>query len=318
MRYYSIVLSDPESGAVKKSYASFVGGKNLPGALNVELDVPVVPFAIPYGSAFVKVWGVPLSDVGQASDLNGLAISVYAGMQKGLPLANPAQAGLIVQGYVFQAFGNWIRTEQSIDLNVQPQSGTIVVPKNIVLNWAKGTKLSDAIAATLSTAFPEYSTSIAISENLVLPADEVGYFATVGQFATYLKAVSASIIGGSYQGVDVLLTEKTFKVWDGTSPTTPTTLAFQDMIGQPTWIDPLSVQVKLVMRADLSVGDYVKFPPALVTTNPGTTSPLVNAKSVFQGTFQIGAVRHVGNFRQADAASWVTVVDAYSSAPPGN
>lgn len=307
MRYYKIVVGD-------KTFTSYAGGKNIPGALNVVLDIPVFPFAQPSGAAWAQIWGISIQDIGQASDLNGKDVSIYGGFQKGLPLANPSQAGLLVKGKVFQAFGNWIDTRQTIDLIIYPDTGTNDAPKNIVLNWKKGTKFADALNQTLTTAFPDFSVDVKVSDNLVIPADEVGYYSTLTQFAQYAKAVSKEIIGGTeYAGVDIMVAEDSISVYDGTSPTDPMQIAFQDMIGQPTWIDPLSVQVKLAMRADLQVGDYIKFPPSIVTTSSGTTSPFVDAKSTFQGVFQVGQVRHVGNFRQPNADSWVTVVNAYSA-----
>lgn len=309
MRYYKITVGD-------KTYESYSGGKNIPGALNVEMDVPVFAFATPSGAAIIKIWGVSLQEISQASDLNGKDISVWGGFQAGLPLANPAQAGLLVKGKVFQAFGNWIGLEQSLDLIIYPGTGSNEDPKNIVLNWKKGTKLADAVKSTLATAFPDFQLDVKIDDKLVLPADEVGFYGTLTQFAQYVKDVSKSIIGGDqYPGADISLTDGKLSVYDGSTPAEPVMIVFKDMIGQPTWIDPLSVQVKFAMRADLKVGDAIKFPPAVVTTGPGTTSPFINAKSTFQGAFQISQVRHVGNFRQIDAASWVTVVDAFSTAP---
>lgn len=315
MRYYKIAIKNPTTGAEVKTYTSFVNDKTVPGALNIELDIPVVAFAQPMGAGIVRVWGISLQEIGQASNLNGMAISVYGGMQKGLPLANPAQAGLLVQGFVFQAFGNWIGLDQTLDLIIQPNSGTIAQPKNIVIDWKKGTPLAGAIASTLSTAFPGYQQKINISPKLVLSQDEPGFYSTMAQFAQYVKDVSKSIAGGTYQGVDILLTETTFTVDDGSTQTSPTQIQFQDMIGQPTWLDSVTVQTKFVMRADLKVMDYIKFPPALVTSAAESVSPLINAKATFQGTFQINQIRHVGNFRQADAASWITTVDAFSTAP---
>lgn len=327
MRYYSIVLTDPTSGKLiapkslsgafsNASYASVAAnGAPIPGAMNVELDVPVTAFATPMGSAFVRVWGVSLDEIGQASDLNGAAISVYAGMSKGLPLANPKQSGLIVAGYVFQAFGNWIGTDQTLDLVIVPNP-TKSAPPNIVLDWKKGTALGDALKTTLSTAYPGYAINVATSANLVLPNDEAGYYSTLEQLAAYVKEVSQSILGTTdYNGVDVVLKETSFDVFDGTTQTAPKALAFQDMIGQPTWIGASEVQAKFVMRADLNVGDYVKFPTSPVVSNAASVSPLVNEKLTFQGTFLVKNLRHVGNFRQADAASWVTVVDAASTKP---
>lgn len=315
MRYYRIVLGKGSGG---REFTSFVNGKSIPGALNVELDIPVIPFATPMGAGAITIWGVPLSDISQASDFNGMDISVYGGMQKGLPLANPAQSGLLAQGKVFQAFGNWIDTEQTLNFNIQASIGTIDEPKNIILNWKKKAKLSEAIQNTLSTAFPDFKLDIKISDKLVLPADEIGYFQTLVQFAQYIRVVSQTILGGDYPGVDIVLTESTLKIYDGTTQASPLQIAFQDMIGQPTWIDPLTVQTKFVMRADINVGDYLKFPPALVTnTSAGaaTAGSNLKQKSTFQGTFQANLVRHIGNFRQPDAASWVTVVNAAATQP---
>ncbi len=307
MRYYRIEI---EGGRV---FTSFEGGKSLPGALNVELDIPVISYASPMGAGIVRIWGISLEDIGQASDFNGKQIKVFGGMQKGLPLANPSQSGLLVQGYIFQAFGNWIGTDMTLDFIIQPGTGTLAKPKNFSFNWKKGDKLDAAIKATLSTAFPDMKQDVQISDKLVLDYDAPGFYQTLTQFATYIEQASKSIVGGDYPGVSILVNENTIIARDGTGASNPKQIQFQDMIGQPTWIDPLSVQFKAVMRADLKVSDSVTFPPAVATSSASGNSPLVNAKSVFQGTFQIKQVRHVGNFRQRDAASWVTVIDTFST-----
>lgn len=331
MRYYSIIITDPVSGAIVRpkslaalnlpaTYTSFVNGQTLPGALNVELDLSVFDFATPAADSFVRVCGVSLEEVSQANDLNGKNIAVYAGMQKGLPLANPKQAGLIVKGFVFKAFGNWIGPSQTLDLIVQAGSspdglGSAAKPKNLLHSWKKGTPLGDAIKNTLSTAFPGYTANVNVSPKLVLAEDDTGYYADVTQYAQYVQNTSRAIIGGGYQGVHVTLTDKAFNVYDGTTQTAPKQIDFLDLIGQPTWIDPLTLQFQCTMRADLSVGDYVKMPPTAVTTTSGGAVPsgsTLRASSVFQGTFQVGQVRSVGNYRQPSGASWVTVVNAYS------
>ena len=112
--------------------------------------------------------------------------------------------------------------------------------------------------------------------------------------------------------MNIVLTQSKFSVYDGTTAPSVTYLAFTDLIGQPTWIDPLTIQAHLVMRGDLMVGNNVKFPPSVVTNSQAGNAPQVNAKVVFQGNFQIKQMRHVGNFRQRDAQSWVTVIDAFS------
>src|ERR1700733_6962067 len=73
-----------------------------PGALNVEMDINQAPANEPQGAAYVRVWGIPLATIAQSSNFNGKSIAVYGGMSSGLPLANPAQQGLLVQGLIQQ------------------------------------------------------------------------------------------------------------------------------------------------------------------------------------------------------------------------
>ena len=37
----------------------------------------------------------------------GMTIKMWVGMSKGLPLAKPAQQGLVLEGTVWQVLGNW-------------------------------------------------------------------------------------------------------------------------------------------------------------------------------------------------------------------
>jgi hypothetical protein len=332
MRYYSIVITDPNSGAIVRpkslaslnlpaTWTSFVNGQTLPGAMNVEIDAYISAFATPTADTFVRIWGVSIEEIGQANDLRGKNIQVFGGMQKGLPLANPQQAGLLFEGFILRAYGNWIGTDQTLDLNVQAGTspngtGSIATPKNLVHNWTKGAQLSDSIKNTLTTAFPGYSVDVNISSKLVTTETDVGYYQTPAQYAQYIKDVSKSIVGGDYAGVDILLKQKAFSVYDGSTQKTPIQIDFKDLLGQPTWIGTQQIQFKTVMRADISVGDYVKLPPTQTTTTSQGAIPdgsSQRANSIFQGTFIVtGPVRHVGNFRQSDAASWNTTFDIAS------
>jgi hypothetical protein len=320
MRYYSIIIRNAQTnelitakslaGAFQDAtYTSFVNNQTLPGALDVEFDIPVAPFATPMGNAQITIWGPAVAEISQSNDLNGAKIQVFGGMQKGLPLANPKQAGLLVQGYIFQAFGNWIDTDQNLVLVIIPTAPSAALP-NIVLDWPKGNTLAEVLPVTLSNAFPDMKTEINISQNIVPPNDITAIFGSLTELAQFLKGRSAEIVGGTYTGIDIQLTQNTFKVYDGTSQSNPKQIEFQDLIGQPTWIDPSTVQSKFVMRADLAVGDFIKFPTTPVVSNAASNSPLVNAKLTFQGSFMIQRIRHVGVYRQASADAWVTVVDA--------
>lgn len=345
MRYYKVVITNPKNGQVvipksstlgvlDATYTSYANNKTLRGALNMELDVFVVPSGVPSyaGGSFLRMWGISLEEITQSHDLNNFNIAVYGGMQRGLPLANPNQAGLLFSGNIYQSFGNWIGTEQTLDFimvagtatpDADGGTGTIADPKNIIHKWKKGTKLKDAIEQTLNTGFPTYSTDIHISDDLVYTEDDIGYYQTIEQYAQYIQNVSERIIGGpNYHGVYIFLQEDTFHVFDGTvagSVTNPSGLPlqidFKDMIGQPTWIGPGEMQVKFVMRADIRVGDFIKMPPALVTTTSAAQSSQLDLQSAFKGQFLVNRLRHVGNFRQPDAASWATIIDATPAQP---
>lgn len=326
MRYYKIRITDPKTGELIKikskngvfirnaEYTSLNSlGQTIPGALNIEIDIPTYTMAEPSGSAYVKIWGVSLDEIGQAYDLNNKNIEVYAGMQKGLPLANPKQSGLILQGVISQAFGNWQGVEQSLDFVVNVIGGSGVDPKNISLNWRKGQTLGDSIKASLAIAFPDYQSEINTSSNLILNQDEIGYYETITQFADYVKIVSQHILGADgYHGVDILVQNKKFIVYDGTKPTSPKIINFIDLIGQPTWIEFAKINFKCVMRADLNVGDYITLPQGQATTTQASYSQFKD-NTAFSGVFQIDTVRHVGNFRQPDASSWVTVYDVHTT-----
>jgi hypothetical protein len=298
-----------EDGSEYATFTSYLNGVTDMGALHVEIDIFAAIYATPVGSSYVRIWGVPLTLIAQGKDFNGKRIKVYGGMQKGLPLANPRQAGLLATGIVNQGFGNWSGTNQSLDLVMRAADGTAAEPKNIVLDWRKNTQISAALQSTLSYAFPGRALAINISASLVQGRDETGYWETLPQFATWLKAKTRAMKGGDYAGVDIAAVGDSIRAYDATSSANPLEVQFNDMIGQPTWIDPATVQVTCVMRADVGVGDYIHLPRAQVTTTPQSLSQFRDA-SVFQGAFLVKQVRHVGAYRQPDAAAWVTVIDA--------
>lgn len=329
MRFYDIEISGGVQGVGPTfSFKSLDSSGNFnPGALNVEFDINEYDYAGPVGASHVRIWGVPINStagvpgINQASNLNGSTITVSAGMSKGLPLANPQQQGQISSGQIFQAFGNWIGTNMTLDVifYAGPSGvvGTQSEPANITLNWLKGTPMSQAITNTLQTAYPGYTVNVDISPKLVLTEDEKDIRDTLQQFSQFLNDVSRSInTDDSYTGVHLVLNGMTFNVYDGLGSSKPIAkqIAFTDLIGQPTWIGFNQVQSTVVMRGDLSVGDSITFPKTQTTTTAAEASQQAADKSAFQGTFTVASLRHVGNFRAADAGSWVTVIEAYG--PP--
>lgn len=312
MRYYRIEI---DGGTTV--FTSYLNGQNLRGALQVELDIPVAPMHSPDSAgAFVKIWGIPLSMISQSQDLNNKTIKVYGGFQKGLPLANPQQAGLLVQGYIFQAFGNWQGTDMSLDLvivpGVPPPPNTPAnSPKNISLNWKKGQPATDAVKTALTTAYPGYKITTNLNGSLVAPEDQPGIYTAVTAFAEWLHGASRSVINQpNYHGARIMFDGNTITVSDQPNSTTPKQINFVDLIGQPTWIQAPSIAFKCAMRADIQVGDLVLMPKTLITNTQQAQSSLYNQKAAQQGTFMVTSVHHFGNFRQHDAYSWVTEFNA--------
>lgn len=334
MRYYSIKITRPDGTPYlfKSTGNAFAPGVTLSSllptgpqqpasgianraALNIEFDLPIVSLHDPDNNGWLRVWGLGLQDIGNASNLNGMSIAVYAGMSKGLPLANPQQAGLIMQGQILYAFGNWIGTDQTIDMNfiAGGDEGSPASPANFPFSWAAGTPLATAIAQTLSVGMPGLTQQIQISPRLVLNYDVTGWYESAQQFAEFINELSSTVIGSvyggaPYYGVSIATNGSTVRVYDGTQPNAGIgQIAYTDLIGQPTWIGPGTISVKTVLRADIHMGDTVSIPPSLVTVTPSAASYLALADSTsFSGTFTVVQAHHYGNFRQADAGSWNT------------
>ena len=337
MRYYDIVIEGPSGGAGAAAsgtgsgsssgggqlrYTSHPNGPSSPpdpGALQVEFDCFQLPQGLAEANSWVKIWGIPLSTIGSAANLNNRNISIKAGMGKGLPLANPQQAGQIVGGRIIQAFGNWIGTDMTLDLIMIPGFANATEspePRNAVVDWKENTPLKEALDQTLQTAYPGLKRDIQISDQLKLPNRETGFYGTLPQLAQYVFNISRKIIGpANYPGVQIVPHGDTIYVRDGTQQSNVKQISFLDLIGQPTWIGVATIQATLVMRGDLKVFDIIKLPPGLLTTRSSSNSPFSTLKqqTAFQGQFSIQKIRHVGNFKQPDGRAWSTIIDCLTN-----
>jgi hypothetical protein len=197
-------------------------------------------------------------------------------------------------------------------------------PANLVFPMKTGTPMATALKNALTTAFPNMSPAptININQGLVAQQDIYGVYGDMTSLAHFINRASKNILSGSvanYPGVTITPVGNSFIVTDGTSSSTTTTpkqLAFEDLIGQPTWIEFPNIQITAVMRADIHQGDQIKLPQGILTTTtaPGAVplgSPVsARDNSVFQGAFTVYDVHHFGQFRQSDAASWCTLIGA--------
>jgi hypothetical protein len=336
MRYYELTLTNPAGqiwqpnpsglGFIKSArgttFSSLVVGPNgqptfNPNALGIYFDFPVVPFNTPRGQAIIRISGVGIGMIGQAANLNGSTFKLQAGMWQGMPLAKPAQRGLIGQGQIFQAFGNWQGVDQTLDLICYPGAAA---PVNIPFSWPKDTPLSTAIAAALYGAFPTYRKPEISISNLITPVDQKAIYLSLDAFADMIHSVSLplgkAIHGPDYAGVQISLISTTFRVFDFTVLPPVKMLAFEDLIGQPTWIEPAKINFKCTLRADLGLSDQVQFPqgvaqPYVLTASSavGPNTPAAD-KTTFTQSFLITSVNHFANSRQPDWDSWATSFEA--------
>lgn len=318
MRAYFIrITKQGDPNTVLANFTSFApDGSSNGSALQVEWDIPVYTYGEPAGGARVKIYGVSFDQIRQATDLNDADITVYGGMAKGLPLANPRQAGILLSGRIFQAFGNWIGREVSLELIAYAKADTNDAPVNLSFTWTKGQTLQAAVTQALTIAFPGSVITGSWSSDLVYTEDQPFAYKTVEQLAQRVYEISRAIIpADSYRGASITPTPAGFHLFDGTATQTAKQISFLDLVGQPTWLDAGTMQLSLVMRADLNVGDLIALPKGANVVN-NAASALTRAKfaTAFQGTYQIKSIRHLGSSRQAQAQSWVTIVECYAQA----
>ena len=361
MRYYRIDITNPDTGnpvylrslkglaltsLLPSGPQNPIYGRTNPAALQIELDGGTSNQTDPDSNgAYLRIWGVGLEDLGNAKDFNFLNISVSAGMAKGLPLANPQQAGVVISGTISQAFGNWIGTEQTLDFIITPggssgdaggSSGGDSGAGNFPFNWPANTPITAAIAQTLSTGLPGIEQSIHVSTVLVANYDVVGFYTSLKQFADFIDGLSVSLVGKDYPGITIALNDNAVSVSDGTgisagslamaqvdgtvtngASAASKLIEFQSLIGQPTWIGSGVISVKTVLRADIQVNDIVTLPPTIANATGAafpaySANPSQYAVNFGGGKFQVSQVHHFGNFRQPAADAWATTYQMYS------
>lgn len=308
MRFYSLTITDTTSGKDTFTAGSYPNGAYDPGALNVQFNLLVYPQATPMGASTILIEGIDPSILTNAQQFVKQQVTFKGGMGPGLPLANPAQQGLLAQGEVFQVFANWVGSEVNLALVLIPSSYTLAAPGNIVLNWTAGTPLSTALGNTLKTAYPKAQIQMNIS-NIVLSHDEKHNASTLSGLATLLNDITIS-------KVQVVINGNTIQVYDNTYKPGPKQLVFTDFVGQPMWIQPNIIQIFTVLRGDISMGDTLQMPqgyanlPGFVQTTANAQPSLNNYKSAMQGNFTVQAIRHIGNLRQPNGNAWCTVINA--------
>jgi hypothetical protein len=315
MRYYDISLTQNGQAKPVRQWQSHPGGVFDPNALDIEFDCQVADVATSAQVFTVTIHGVSLADLSQAQQFTGMQFSMKGGMQAGLPLANPRQAGLLVAGTVFQSYGNWEGVDMRLDLVIAPSTYTLDNPGNIVLNWQAGQSLPQALQQTLSVAYPGVPFTANVAPQLVQDFDELHFCSTLQELCQCIQGITQGyFVGPNYSGVNLTCQNGQFFVWDSTYNPTPIQINFTDFVGQPTWIDVNTMICKLVLRHDIQLGSVIQMPqglqnrPGFVNTTAQSFPSSNNYQTAFQGVFTASELRHIGSYRSTDGASWSTIV----------
>lgn len=342
MRYYDIKIfypavyppdpNDPDNRAIYKHYSSLKNGVYNPGNLMIEFDIQRFGESTPKGESCITIWGISPREMQQArQDMFGMGIEMEVGMSPGLPLASAGVRGLVLKGTIWQVLGNWQGTELRMDLIVTAAPISEVdpaplAPINLTLPWTKGRKLSDALFDCFRT-LGGYTFSISISDMLVNNYDANSFCGSLSDLAKYLNTASKSIIKDKdYKGIEIaVINGREIRVYDNDFDNQqtkdagagakyrrdhPTQLKFTDLIGQPTWIQYGKIAIPCVMRGDIHVGDYILMPKDSRPMVQASSYSQFRDESAFKGLFLVNSVRLLGNSRQPDANSWVTVIEA--------
>jgi hypothetical protein len=326
MRYYEIIITPPsgngsiEFPTIKYSTLNNSGGTNG-SALQVELDIFQAPFHQPAQNqnSYIKISGIEFKNISQYANLNpnngnSCGIKVYVGMSKGLPYANPKQSGIIIDGAILQAWANWQGNQTSLEIII---TGSVYNPPediNLYLNWTQGQTLEQAVRESLNNAYknPLIPINGSFSPNLIYTETQASRPMPLIPFSQYINQVSKQINPSpNYVGATIARRADGFFLSDGTSfPDPIINVEFQDIIGNLTWIDTAIVQAKLVMRADLNIGQMIIFPKGIPFINTAGSFAAARTNVNFgSGKFIISSIRYNGNSRQADGNSWCVIVD---------
>lgn len=316
-RFYDIKVLNTD-GSIFREYMSHPNNVYDPNALEVEMDIQIAQHHLIRNiGSYVRVYNIPLQDVAQGVSFNGKQVLVYGGMRAGLPLATAVaqEAGLLAQGVVYNGFGNWQGTVQTLDLYLRPSTGTHEQPIPYVLYWPAKTTLAAALQQCLSTALPSATIKINISPNLINGFDEQHVTGTLQDMAAFVRDASKRIVSkASYAGVSIVMQNNSVVVDDRTNANTsqpnsqqnPKVIQFLDLIAQPTWLDVATISVELAMRGDIGVTDWVKMPPTITTQTNSSLTFARQPNATFSGVYQVIAQRHVAKSRDTSSDGWMT------------
>ncbi|ENA9695560.1 hypothetical protein ABG299_001051 [Salmonella enterica subsp. enterica] len=325
MRYYRLEIIKPNGSTPSDSDGNEIGPfdttVNPRGSLHIEFDAYIAGLDTVNGGSMVTIYGLPATMLNQAVQLSGCHLYLYAGFSAGLPLANKDQQGLIISGQILNCYANWLGTNQTMNLivNPSPLMNDEGQKRTIPFDGKKGEKLADVLRRSLKAAYPDYTIKINISDSLVLPEDAPAMpYLNIGQLATVIRDYSLGLLNkAKYSGVRIVLQSKAISVFDNSTESDGAIdILPQELIGQPTWIALNTISFKCPLRGDLHCGDVVHLPEnmtagSLLVQNTESSAAWIRNKINFSGNHRIISVRHIGQYLNKDGNNaWVTVFEA--------
>lgn len=326
MRYYLLSITDPKTGeppvdARGNPIGPFDTSKTPGRGLHIEFDAVITGLDVVNSGTMMAIYGLPMDVLKQSVKLNGCQVSLIAGFSKGLPLANRHQQGEIINGEIFRAYANWIGTNQSLNLVINPalRRDENDNPISMSAYGKKGEKLSDVIVRSLKDVFPKKKIKCSISDKLVLPEDFPLEYRLISSLASVVRDISHDMMrDDTYSGVSMVMQSDSILIYDNHTADwdSPKEILAHELIGQPTWIKPFVISFKCPMRGEVRNGNVVSLPQGMISgpssilmTNTTQASARIKDTVTFSGKFLIRSVRHVGAFLVADGDSWVTVFE---------
>lgn len=324
MRYYELDITDsvqkPIADATGNPIGPFVSTESPAGALNIIFDILITSPDVATGGTMLAIYGLPMAALSQSVNLFGANVMLYGGFSGGLPLERPEQQGILLQGKVFNPYGNWQGVNQCMNLIVNPGLLTDKTgkPLTITVDGKAGERLSDVLTRALRGAYPDTQLDISISDKLVLPESWQGIYNRPSQLAIAMKSASLGLINEEgYSGISLVMQKGIIRFFDNLTTSNAREISANELIGQPTWIGINKMSFKTPLRGDLMVGDVITLPDSLIngsqsllSVNTPAAFSVQRDKLNFSGKFIITSMRHVGEFMNGSGEAWVTIFEA--------
>ncbi|AMH00948.1 hypothetical protein AL485_18255 [Serratia liquefaciens] len=331
MRRYRLDIFDKNGNIPKSQDGTPIGPfdtNDSPGrGLHIEFDALITGYDVVNSGTVITIFGLPISMISQSVNLVGGRVILQAGFASGLPLANDTQYGPIIMGEIYNAYGNWVGTNQALSLVINPAPlPNTEAEKGITLVGREGDKLGDVLGNALKKAYPKFNVDVSISDEIVLSESPAAVYENLEELATVARSMSQAVIKDEgYLGIQISAQCSGIRVFDNYKVESAPIkgILSHELIGQPTWVDYQTVSFKCPLRKDLRNGDVVDLPINIVS-GPASILSVNSPQSLssqrndvtFSGRFLISSVRHVGQYLTADGSNaWVTIIEAYGLNP---